>query len=229
MLTEPYRNPESFTQLWSNFINLSESQLEQIRQTSYIATFKSREVIFKQGTPTSNAIILISGIAKVHIEGNQGKQIILNIIKPNRLILGPGSFVDNKNYYSLTTLTESKACFLDLSVLKSLINENNKFAEGYIRFINQKSIKIFNKLVSSNQKNMYGRLAEGLIFLSEEIFMSDKFGNVLSRQELGELTNMTKESVVRILKKFQNEQLIHMEHDSIQILNRAALKELIKI
>jgi CRP/FNR family transcriptional regulator len=75
---------------------------------------------------------------------------------------------------------------------------------------------------------MYGRLAEGLIFLSEEIFMSDKFGNVLSRQELGELTYMTKESVVRILKKFQNEQLIHMEHDSIQILNKAALKELIK-
>jgi len=226
METDQSKNCINCAQHWSNFANLTVEQLERVNKTRFEARFKAREVIFKQGSPTSNAIILATGIAKVHIEGYDGKNIILNIIKPNRLISGPGSYVDNRNYYSLTALTDVVACFIDLSVLKELILENSKFAEGYIKFVSQKSINIFNKLVSSTQKKMHGRLAEGLLFLANDIFESDKFQNILSRQELGELTNMTKESVVRVLKEFNDENIIKLENESIEIIDRAKLHKI---
>jgi CRP/FNR family transcriptional regulator, polysaccharide utilization system transcription regulator len=226
MVSEESKNCINCAQHWSNFANLNEEQLERVNKTRYEARFKAREVIFKQGSPTSNGIILATGLAKVHIEGYDGKNIILNIIKPRRMISGPGSFVDNRNYYSLTAITDVVACFVDLNVLKGLILENNKFAEGYIKFISQKSINIFNKLVSATQKKMHGRLAEGLLFLANDIFESDKFENILSRQELGELTNMTKESVVRVLKEFNDEHIIHLENDSIEILDKTRLQKI---
>jgi len=226
MIPDQSNNCINCSQHWSNFANLTEEQLERVNKTRYEARFKAREVIFKQGSPTSNGIILASGIAKVHIEGYDGKNIILNIIKQKRMISGPGSFVDNRNYYSLTALTDVVACFVDLTVLKDLILENSKFAEGYIKFISQKSINIFNKLVSSTQKKMHGRLAEGLLFLANDIFEKDKFENVLSRQELGELTNMTKESVVRVLKEFNDENIIKLENESIEIIDKTKLQKI---
>ncbi len=226
MVTEQSQSCINCPQHWNNFENLTEEQLARVNETRFEARFKAREVIFKQGSPTSNAIILATGIAKVHIEGYDGKNIILNIVKPKRLISGPGSYVDNRNYYSLTALTDVLACFIDLTVLKDLILENNKFAEGYIKFVSQKSINIFNKLVSSTQKKMHGRLAEGLLFLANDIFESDKFDNILSRQELGELTNMTRESVVRVLKEFNDEKIINIESESIEILDKARLRKI---
>ena len=226
MVTDQSKNCINCAQHWSNFSNLTEEQLDRVNETRFEARFKAREIIFKQGSPTSNGIILASGIAKVHIEGYDGKNIILNIIKPKRMITGPGSFVDNRNYYSLTALTDVVACFIDLTVLKQLLLENNKFAEGYIKFISQKSINIFNKLLSSTQKKMHGRLAEGLMFLANDIFESDKFENVLSRQELGELTNMTKESVVRVLKEFNDENIIKLDNESIEILDKVKLQKI---
>jgi len=226
MDTENSKNCINCPQHWINFENLTVDQLARVNETRFEARFKAREVIFKQGSPTSNAIILASGLAKVHIEGYDGKNIILNIVKPKRLISGPGSYVDNRNYYSLTALTDVLACFIDLKVLKELILENNKFAEGYIKFVSQKSINIFNKLVSSTQKKMHGRLAEGLLFLANDIFESNKFDNILSRQELGELTNMTKESVVRVLKEFNDEKIIKIENESLEILDKNKLQKI---
>jgi hypothetical protein len=45
-------------------------------------------------------------------------------------------------------------------------------------------------------------MADALLYLSDEIFKSDEFDMILTRQELGEMTNMAKEGVVRILRWF---------------------------
>jgi CRP-like cAMP-binding protein len=46
---------------------------------------------------------------------------------------------------------------------------------------------------------------------------------VLSRQELGEMTNMAKESVVRIISEFEVEHIIHSTPRSVKILDREKL------
>ena len=69
-----------------------------------------------------------------------------------------------------------------------------------IEDLSVKSYALHSKLVSLTQKKMPGRLAEAILFFADEVCKSDAFDIILSRQELGEMTNMAKESVVRILK-----------------------------
>lgn len=211
---------------WPNFENLTDEQLALIDSNRYQARFKPGEIIFKQGSPTSNAIFLTSGFAKIYIEGYDNKSIILSIVKPTRLIAGPGSYVDNRHHYSLAAITETTACFVDMAIIKRLVHENSSFAEGYLKDISKKSLNTFNKLLSFSQKKMHGRLAEGLIHLAFDVFEEQKFKCHLTRQELGELTGMTKESVVRLLKEFHDEHIIKMEDSFIEIVDRVKLEKI---
>ncbi|HSO78252.1 MAG TPA: helix-turn-helix domain-containing protein, partial [Bacteroidales bacterium] len=70
----------------------------------------------------------------------------------------------------------------------------------------------------------HGRLAEALLYFSETLFHSDDFEMVLSRQELGEMTNMAKESVVRILGELENENIIHATPRAVRILDHDKLR-----
>jgi len=211
---------------WSNFDNLTDEQLELLNSSRFQAQFKAGEIIFKQGSPTSNAIFLTSGFAKLYMEGYDEKNIILAIAKPARLIAGPGSYIDNRHHYSMAAITETNACFVDMNVIKKLVLENSAFAEGYLRDISRKSLDTFHKLVSFNQKKMHGRLAEGILHLADDIFEANKFNCHLTRQELGDLTGMTKESVVRLLKEFHDEHIIKMDDRVIEILDKPKLQKI---
>lgn len=226
MFKEDHTTCKNCTCSWPNFENLSDEQLDLINSNRFQANFKAGEIIFKQGSPTSNAVFLSSGIAKIYMEGYDNKNIILSIVKPRLLIAGPGTYVDNRHHYSLAALTETKACFVEMNIIKNLVQENSLFAEGFLKDLSSKSLSTFHKLVSFSQKKMHGRLAEGLVHLADEIFMSDKFNCHMTRQELGEFTGMTKESVVRLLKEFHDENIIQIQDHSIEIINKAKLEKI---
>jgi CRP/FNR family transcriptional regulator len=70
---------------------------------------------------------------------------------------------------------------------------------------------------------MSGRLAEILLYLSDEVFHTDDYEMILTRQELGEMTSMAKECVVRILKELEDSGVIYSDSSRIKILDRKKL------
>ncbi len=211
------------TRGWSNFKNLTKEELELVNNHRVEARYKAGEVILKQGAPCSNIIFFTSGIAKVYLEGIDEKRIIIGFSLPGKMLVGPGLYVDNRHNYSLAALTDTSVCFIDSSIIKDLVLKNPKFAEGLIKDISFKSVKSFEQMLNLTQKKMHGRLSDGLLYLADKLFKKDKFENIISRQELGEFTNMTKESVVRILGEFHKEKIINIDTNSIEILDKKRL------
>jgi CRP-like cAMP-binding protein len=209
---------------WPNFKNLLPDEIAELSRNRFQSSFTAGEMIFKAGSPTSNAVFLSSGIAKIYLEGYDGKKIILGLCKPGRLIVGPGAYVDSTHHYSLVALTDIRACFIDMKLIKSYVQTNPLFGEGYMKDISEESLRTFYKMMSLVQKKMPGRMAEGLLSLADEVFLSDEFNPILSRQELGEVTGMAKENVVRILKEFCNEGIISTNGSIISILDKEKLK-----
>ena len=83
-------------------------------------------------------------------------------------------------------------------------------------------------MVSLTQKYMPGRVAETLLYLKDEIYQSNKFNVDLSRQELADMSNMTKESLVRILQQFKESNLLKTQGSEIEILDESALNHISK-
>jgi CRP/FNR family transcriptional regulator len=73
-------------------------------------------------------------------------------------------------------------------------------------------------------KQSYGRLADILLCLADRIFYSQDFLLPLSRKELAELSGISAETVVRMLKKFNDEGLITTEGKNLRILDYQKLK-----
>lgn len=195
-----------------------------VNDNRYEATFRPGEIILKQGSPSSNAVFLASGMAKVYIEGLDGRCFILGIALPSRLLIGPGVHVHTRHSYSVAALTIVQACFISFEIINQLIKQNSAFAYGMIEDLSMKSYGVHNKLVSLTQKKMPGRLAEAILFFADEVYKSDVFDIILSRQELGEMTNMAKESVVRIIKELESSGVIKVSCSKVQILDREKLR-----
>jgi CRP/FNR family transcriptional regulator, polysaccharide utilization system transcription regulator len=214
---------ETCTRHWKNFKHLTKQESQLINENRYEATFKPGEIMLKQGSPTSNALFMADGMAKTYIEGLNGKNFIMSIALPGRLIIGPGAYVDSRHTYSVAAITTVQACFISFDIFKHLVRVNGLFAESLIEDISAKSLGSLNRMVSLSQKKMPGRLADALLYFSDQVFHKDEYEMILSRQELGEMTNMAKECVVRILKELEDSGVIYSDSSKIKILDREKL------
>ena len=208
---------------WKNFKHLTDSEVKLINENRYEANFKPGEVMIKQGSPTSSALFMANGLAKIYVEGIRGKNFIIEIAQPGGLIMGPGGWINSRHTYSVSAITSVQACFINFDIIKQLVRSNGAFAESLIEDISVKALSYQTRMVSQAQKRMSGRLAEILLYFADEVFMNDEYEMVLSRQELGEMTSMAKECVVRILKELEDSGLIYSDSSKIKILEREKL------
>ena len=69
-------------------------------------------------------------------------------------------------------------------------------------------------------------MADILLCLAERIFKKEEFELNLSRKELAELTGMSTESVIRMLKKFKDDGIIELTGKRIKIANYDLLRKI---
>lgn len=202
---------------------LSESELQLINEHRFEIKFNKGETIRKQGTFLSHVISLNSGLAKLYIEGSNKKNLILRIIKPTKFIGGPGMYYDQRHHYSVAALVDSSACFIDVNIFKEIIHSNPAFAAEFMKEFSINMLSTHDRLINISQKQIPGRMADALLYFSNEIFDNNKIESVISKQDLADLTSMSKDSAVKILREFNEEKIIKTNADHIEITDKDAL------
>ncbi len=210
----------------SMFKHLSDDEMKYIDDNRYEAKFKSGEIIFKQGSPISHIVSFSNGLAKLYMEANNQRDVIISIVQPTTLIGGPGLYIDGRHKYSLAALVDCNVCFIDIKPFKELIKSNSDFAVSLIEDISIKDYRLMQRLVNTSVKQSHGRMAETLLYLSDTVFNRNEFNIVLSRQELADITGMSKEGAIRILKEFKTDGLIECENQNFKILDTKRLEEI---
>jgi len=200
------------------FDSLTDEQLEMVDKTRYEVKFKPGEVIFKQGSALTHIAIITKGFIKIYLEGFNNRNLILRFSKPVTMIGSPGLFTDSRHHSTTIAVDETIACFIDINTYSKIIEENKEFTIGLLRYINVITINTFKKTLELTQKGMHGRISSALLYLNNEVFKNPNCEVKISRQDLADLTAMTKESAIRILKDFKDEKTITIDGNSI-ILN----------
>jgi CRP/FNR family transcriptional regulator len=72
-------------------------------------------------------------------------------------------------------------------------------------------------------------MADALLYLYDDIFGQLKFPMIVSRFELAELSAMSRESAVKILRDFQKEGLVKISDHELEILDEEALRKISRI
>lgn len=202
---------------------LSEDELKIINGERYSVLFHEGEVILKQGTQANNMISVVDGFARMYIEGFNDRKLILGFVKPWQLIGAPGVHTKGKYNYTVVAIKETLVCFMDIAKFNTVLDMNSEFSRKYIETYSEDFARSLDRMVSLSQKQMHGRIADALIYLSEEIYKSEVIGTEISRQDVADYTSMSKDSAIRILKEFERDGIINLEDRTIGILDSSRL------
>ncbi len=204
--------------------SLRKPELDRLEENCTQVNFKPGEIIFKQDALSSNIVYLRNGIVKLHMKGPD-RESILKIVKAPAYTGIPTTVGDRVNHYSATALVETLACFIDINTFKKFLFKNGQFAYEIILELCKNELQNFHCCVNLNQKQLNGRIADGLLNLADNIFDgSDEFTMILNRNEFSDLIGSSRESVSRVLTQFHDEGIIHMSGKSIHILERRTLE-----
>ncbi len=207
---------------------LNVEQLEFLMEQKKRIQYKSGETIIKQNTSSTHVICINEGFAKLYVEGAKGKNLIVKLVGKGAFITGGGLFNGNVQHFTISAITPVTCCLIDSSRLTKLFSENSDFAVQLMRHHTKRSNNLLTQMVNLTQKYMPGRVADTLLYLKNDIFKENKFKIPLTRQDLADMSNMTKESLVRILQQFKESKLIRTQGSTIEILDEKSLLEISK-
>lgn len=208
---------------------ISEEEVNLILQNGKDVIYQKKDVIFKQGTLTSHAMFIKSGLVKVYKEGHNNKSVIFKIASPGHFIEYISILGENTFQYSAAALEESKIFFIDINMFYSIVESNNRCTNFLLKSLSAEYLYMFDRLISKHQKQLPGKVADLILYFSECIYNSHSFQFPLSRIELAEFVGTTRESLIRVLSEFKNDKIIDLDGKLIKINSIVILKTLSKI
>ncbi len=214
-------------QCFFNELTLDESEFLMHNKREII--FKAGETIYKQGTESKYLIFLLDGMAKVMVEGDNGKNFILHLVKSFEFIDFPAIFEDDMLYRTSIAIVDSKACLIDIGAFKQIMMSNKSNVPKIIKHFNQLQHRYSERIIKIIYKNMEARIAEAVLYLVNEIYYSRVFRLTISRMELAELAGLSKESTSRILSQLKEQEILKIKGKNIEVLDKKYLEQLVKI
>lgn len=208
------------------FETLTAEQMQLVEDRQRILHYKKGEVIAKHGSFASHVIFLCEGLVKVYYESGD-ESLILKIVTPGNLI-GLTSLQKEENIfqYTASAYIPSRARLIDINLFKQFIEENGKFAAAVINILSENTNQINGRFFGMTHRQSYGKLADLILCLAGRVFKERIFELHLTRKELAELAGMSTESVIRILKKFQEDNLIRMTGKTFEIIDQEGLQQI---
>lgn len=191
--------------------------------------YGKRDIIIKQSARVSEIPLVLSGLVKISREMRRGKNVILRIAQPGSF-LGLSSIFGSDVYeYSVFALESVTVRFVDIETFSWLIKKNGLFAMEVVKQISADNIFNITRLSSLLYKQLPGRVADIILYFSEDIFKNSTFSIPLTRQELAELAGTTKESLIRTLSEFKHDKIIDMNRNSFKINSMHIIKTLSRL
>lgn len=216
-----------FTNTCLNVLTPEELTLFEDRKSQ--VTYLKGETIIKQNALAANIIYITNGLVRMYNQSAGAKQINLRLVKTGDF-MALFSIFDNKTYpYSATAVTDTTVCMIEKSALIELMLSNPQFALKMTSTNYQREHRYLDIINSLAFKQMRGKLATSLLYLSSEYFQDTNVFNFLTRQEIADFASITTESAIKFLKEFEKESILSLSDKTITILDRKALERISNI
>lgn len=208
------------------FDKLNEEEAAFLESKTVVIDYKKGEIITKKGSFASHVMYMDSGLAKVFIDDGVNT-LVLKIVPPGTLFGLSSLSEENTTFqYSAMAYVDSTIKQIEIVAFREMLMRNPAFAKDVIDTLSANSSQINGRFFCLTHKQSFGRLADIILCLADRIFKSEEFELPLSRKELAELSGMSSETVIRMLKKFDEDGLINLQGKSLSIKDYTRLKRI---
>jgi CRP/FNR family transcriptional regulator len=158
-----------------------------------------------------------------------GKGLILTIVRAPTMIGGADAINDGLNLYSVQAVEDCDVCFINYNNLLEIAMTNSLFMLKLMEMMTGMFKTSILNFISLAHKQVNGRIADILLYLSREVFLSSEFVLLLTRKEIAEFAGCSTENVIHTLSKFHREGIIEITGKKVLILDAERLKRISKV
>ena len=208
------------------FSGLSEDQLKEIRQIAVDKFYDKGKTVFLEGDDCKGFYIVADGRVKIYKVSFEGKEHIFHIYGPGNPF-GEVPVFSGQNFpASAQTLLKSHLLFFPKIAFVDLISNNPSLSLNMLGVLSMRLRQFTVQIENLSLKEVPGRLASYLVYLSEEQQTEDLAALTISKGQLASLLGTIPETLSRIFTKMSNQSLIEVSGRDIKILDRTGLEDL---
>lgn len=187
------------------------------------------ELIFGEGEPSDAFMVIVSGRVKVFKSTPAGKEIILEIFGGGDPLGAVAVYEGAPFFASALTLEPVEILRIEQPAFFAMLEQDPALVRGLLSGLTIRLAELTRRLAELTGARVETRFARLFLKLGEQIGRAERGGTFvpmpLSRQELADLTGTTIETAIRLMSRWQKDDVVHTEKDGFVLINREALDE----
>ncbi len=208
------------------FNGLPETQQVEISRIAVDRFFSKGETIFIEGDNGVGFFIVNKGLVKIYKVSSEGKEQILHIFGPGEPIGEVPVFTGHPFPASSEALMKTHLLFFPREAFINLITRNPSLSLNMLAVLSKRLRQFTVQIESLSLKEVPGRLATYLIYLSEEQQTETSVTLTIPKGQLASLLGTIPETLSRIFLKMSDQSLIAVDGRHIQLIDRERLEML---
>ena len=182
--------------------------------------FAKDDVLFAQGQPSSSVYSLGSGIVKISKTTADGREQIVGLSAPGKLLVGLQSINDEKYEYTAVAETEVAACKIRHRALLQAVQNRGDIALRLISSINAQLAQSRSLMEVMGRKCAAAKIASLIKLIIPSSAHGDKpFLLPFSRSEIADLLGLSEETVCRQMARMKRRGILYAPRGKIEILD----------
>jgi CRP-like cAMP-binding protein len=210
----------------SLFSGLPGGQLENLADIAVIKSYRKGTLIFTEGDDADGFYIVIDGQVKIFKASADGKEQILHIFGAGEPFGEVPVFSGQRFPASALSLKKSDLLFFPRRDFIGLIASDTSMALNMLAVLSMRLRRFATQIEDLSLKEVPGRLAGHLIYLSREQGDRTQVSLAISKGQLASLLGTIPETLSRILSKMATQGLIAVNGRDIRLLDSEGLQEL---
>lgn len=208
------------------FKGLSPKQCTALGAIAVRKYYSRGQNFFAEGDDGIGFYIVLSGKVKVFKLSPEGKEQIFHILEAPEPFAEAAVFAGEHYPASAQALSETLVLFFPRKKFVELINQEPSLALSMLALLSRRLRKLTMLVESLSLKEVPGRLAAYLLYLHEHNRDSATIELDISKNQMAGLLGTIPETLSRILKRMNDENLIKVTTRSIVILDKKGLADL---
>ena len=211
------------------FRRLSAELRGRVAGVSRIKTYERGQLIFAEGDPSDAFMVIVSGRVKVFKATPAGKEIILEIFGEGDPLGAVAVYEGAPFFASALAVETAEVLRIEQPVFFRMLEQEPALVRGLLSGLTIRLAELTRRLAELSGARVEARFARLFLKLCDQIGRAERGGMFLpmplSRQELADLTGTTIETAIRIMSRWQKEDLLRTEKDGFVVVDRDALEE----
>jgi CRP-like cAMP-binding protein len=205
------------------FSGLSPAELDSLKGLIFETTAERGKFILLESEPADALYFVVSGVVKVFKTSTEGREQILQIVRPGESFNDTPIFDGGLNAASAQAMGPVVLYGIKNSDMGTILRTHPQVALNVIRVLAQKIRHLVSLVEDLSFKHVTARLAKILLE-----YAGDGVGPTkprLTQQEMAAMAGTAREMIGRSLKELEDEGVIRLEHHRIVVTDKEALKK----